>query len=69
MGKGGIDTTSWTLKPDATPTYAAAAMVHGRNIKAVAELIERAEAKEAGLSVAEMVGLRLYTGMLLLLPP
>ena len=66
VGKGGIDTTSWTLKPDADPTYETAAMVHGRNAKAVAALMERGEAKEAGLCDVEMVGLRLYTGMLLL---
>ena len=65
VGKDGIDTATWEIKPDAHPTYEASAMVSGRNAEHIAKLKEAVEFKQAKLTVAELVALRLYTGRLL----
>ena len=65
VGKDGIDTATWEIKPDAHPTYEASAMVSGRNAEHMAKLKEAVEFKQAKLTEAELVALRLYTGRLL----
>ena len=65
VGKDGIDTATWEIKPDAHPTYEASDMVSGRNAEHMAKLKEAVEFKQAKLTEAELVALRLYTGRLL----
>ena len=62
VGAGGVDTTTWKLKKGARPTCGVGSMVAGRNAKTVAELLERPEAKRAGLRESELIALRLYSG-------
>jgi len=65
VGTDGIDTETGELKPDARPAHYAGCMVEGRNDKPISELMEAEEARRAGLRVAEVVALRLYSGNIL----
>ena len=63
VGVEGIDCTTWTFHPErAEPQVLDGMLVRGRNAKRLAELLNTSEAQLAGLSPAEVVGLRLYTG-------
>jgi hypothetical protein len=62
VGEGGIDLKIFEMKLDARPTVDASTLVNERNIQTIAELMEKQEAKRAGLHIAEVVALRLYTG-------
>ena len=63
VGVEGIDCTTWRFQPErAEPQVLDGMLVGGRNAKRLAELLNTSEAQLAGLSPAEVVGLRLYTG-------
>ena len=59
----GIDLKTFKLILDVRPTYDASSLVHGRNAHPIAvRLMEKEEAKRAGLRVEETLALRMYTG-------
>ena len=62
VGKEGIDKVKWILTHNAKPMYDERSLVHGRNAQCIAELMEKDEAKGAGLRVEEILALRLCTG-------
>ena len=62
IGEDGIDLETFEVNLDASPTYDESSLVNGRTVQLIAELMEKEEAKLAGLHIAEIVALRLYTG-------
>jgi len=68
VGIEGLDKSTWTFDIErAVPQVLDGMMVHGRNAKSLAELLED-EARQVGdeedrLSTAEVVAVRLYTGV------
>jgi hypothetical protein len=63
VGILGLDRTSWTFDLALAEPVVDGMMVSGRNAKRLADLVETAESKKAGLWIEEIVALRLYTGM------
>ena len=62
VGENGVDTTTWTLRPEAEPTCDADARVPGRVLKSIACFMKCEQARRAGLTHGELVALRLFTG-------
>ena len=68
VGAQGVNQDSWTLDPALSePEVAEGMMVDGRNAKRLAQVLDTPEVKKAGLSAAEAVAIRLYTGPLYVL--
>ena len=64
VGLKGLDHSTWEFDTAlAEPEIVEGMMVDGRNAKALAELLETEQAKKARLSAAEVVAVRLYTGV------
>ena len=64
VGAQGLDLSTWEFVPAlAEPEVHEGMMVHGRNAKWLIKLIETEQARRAGLSAAEVVAVRLYTGV------
>ena len=64
VGAKGLDLRTWEFVPAlAEPEVHEGMMVNGRNAKWLIELIETEQARRAGLSAAEIVAVRLYTGV------
>ena len=61
VGKDGIDTATWEIKPDAHPTYEASAMVSGRNAEHMAKL---KEAATPAPFVDELMGFETFTDLI-----
>ena len=65
VGSHGVDLVKWTFDLEhAEPAYTAEDMVEGRNATPLRELMLLLLVKKAGLRVAEVVAIRLYTGPL-----
>ena len=65
VGSHGVSVHTWTFDVErAEPEYTPEDLVAGRNAKPLRELMRLPRVKEAGLRVAEVVGLRLYSGPL-----
>ena len=63
VGSHGLDRSSWTFDvAGAEPIVEEGMLVDGRNAKELATLLQSPEAHRAGVSAAETVALRLYTG-------
>ena len=63
VGSYGVDMVTWVFDLDrAEPEYTAADMVEGRNATPLRLLMKLPMVKKAGLCVAEVVAMRLYTG-------
>ena len=62
VGEDGIDTDTWKLKADTSPTCGVGSMVEGRNATPLSVLFTAEQALRAGLRPEEIVALRLYTG-------
>ena len=63
VGSYGVDMVTWVFDLDrAEPEYTAADMVEGRNATPLRLLMQLHMVKKAGLCVAEVVAIRLYTG-------
>ena len=63
VGSYGVDMVTWVFDLDrAEPEYTAADMVEGRNATPLRLLMQLPMVKKAGLCVAEVVAMRLYTG-------
>ena len=63
VGSRGVDMVTWVFVLDhAEPEYTAADMVEGRNATPLRLLMQLHMVKKAGLCVAEVVAIRLYTG-------
>ena len=68
VGAQGVNQDSWTFDPALSqPEVAEGMMVDGRNAKRLAQVLDTPEVKKAGLSAAEAVAIRLYTGPLYVL--
>ena len=63
VGAHGLDRSTWTFDvAGAEPVVEEGMLVDGRNAKKLAALLQSPEVKRAGVSAAEVVALRLYTG-------
>ena len=62
VGAAGVDTKTWTLRPDAAPTCPAGGDVPGRVLRPLAYFLGCAPAHDARLTRGEVVALRLFTG-------
>ena len=63
VGSHGLDRSSWTFDvAGAEPIVEEGMLVDGRNAKKLAALLQSPEVERAGVSAAEVVALRLYTG-------
>jgi len=63
VGTHGLDRSTWTFDvAGAQPVVEAGMLVDGRNAKELAALLQSPQVKRAGVSAAEVVALRLYTG-------
>ena len=63
VGSRGVDMVTWVFVLDhAEPEYTAADMVEGRNATPLRLLMKLPMVKKAGLCVAEVVAIRLYSG-------
>ena len=63
VGAHGVDSDTWELDASmAEPEVADGMMVPGRNSKRLADLLQTPAAIKAGLSAAEIVAVRLYSG-------
>jgi hypothetical protein len=62
VGEEGVDTDSWTLRPDAAPKCPAGGDVPGRVLRPIAYFLGCAPAKHAKLTRVEVAALRLWTG-------
>ena len=68
VGKEGVDRDTWTFNIARSHPCVTNYLESGRNAKRLADLLDKPEAQKAGLSAAEVVALRLYTGPLSLVP-
>ena len=63
VGTHGLDRSTWTFDvAGAQPVVEEGMLVDGRNAKELAALLQSPQVKRAGVSAAEVVALRLYTG-------
>jgi len=63
VGTHGLDRSTWTFDvAGAEPVVEEGMLVDGRNAKKLAALLQSPEVKRAGVTAAEVVALRLYTG-------
>jgi len=62
VGAAGVDTKSWTLRPNAAPKCLAGGDVPGRVLRPIAYFLDCAPAKHARLTSVEVAVLRLWTG-------
>jgi len=62
VGEAGVDTNTWTLRPDAAPKCPAGGDVPGRVLRPIAYFLDCAPAKRARLTSVEVAALRLWTG-------
>ena len=63
VGAHGLDRCTWTFDvAGAEPVVEEGMLVDGRNAKKLAALLQSPEVERAGVSAAEVVALRLYTG-------
>ena len=63
VGTHGLDRRTWAFDvAGAEPVVEEGMLVDGRNAKKLAALLQSPDAKRAGVSAAEVVALRLYTG-------
>ena len=62
VGQDGFNNKTFEIDLTARPTYDEGDLVEGRNAKSLGELMRAPEVERAGLSIAEVVALRLFTG-------